>query len=71
MKKLTNMIGSFIIAIIIMTIPIITGIGIASDWLEIVETTFIHPWLAILWILCLIGTIIEVTVLTFGISMSE
>ena len=34
MKKLTNTIGSFIVAIIIIAFPVIVGIGMNSDWLD-------------------------------------
>lgn len=71
MKKLTNMIGSFIIAIIFIAFPVIIGIGIGSDWLESENDVLIHPWLTLLWALCLVCTIIEVAVWTFGISESE
>lgn len=70
MKKLTNMIGSYVIAIIIMVFPIIVGIGMAGDWLEkTVEGVLIHPWLAILWTLCVFCTILEVGALGFMISI--
>ena len=73
MKNLTNMIGSFIVAIAIIAFPVITGVGIAGDWLERenVEGALIHPWLGILWILCLVCTIGEIAILTFTIDMSE
>jgi len=73
MNKLTNLIGSFIVAIAIIAFPLITGIGMASDWLEreSAEGALIHPWLAILEMLCLICTIGELAVLTLTISMSE
>lgn len=73
MNKLTNLIGSFIVAIIAIAFPVITGIGMASDWLEreSVEGALIHPWLAILWILCLICTIGEIAILTIVINNSE
>ena len=72
MKKLTNTIGSFVVAIIIIAFPIITGIGIGSDWLEreSVEGALIHPILAILLALCIAVTIIEVGVLAIAASDS-
>ena len=73
MNKVTNLIGSFIVAIAIIAFPLITGIGMASDWLEreSVEGALIHPWLALLEMLCLMCTIGEMAVLTLTISMSE
>ena len=72
MKNLTNMIGSFIVAISIIACPVIVGIGMASDWFERenVEGALIHPWLAILELLCLICTVGEIAILTFTINQS-
>lgn len=73
MKNLTNMIGSFIVAIGIIGFPVIVGMGIAGDWFEreSAEGALIHPWLGILWILCLVCTIGEIAILTFTIGVSE
>lgn len=72
MKKLTNLIGSFIVAIAIIAFPVITGIGMAGDWLEKnVEGTLIHPGLTILWMICLIFAIGEIVILTILINCSE
>lgn len=62
MKKLTNLIGSYIVAIIAVAFPLITGIGMASDWLER------EP---VLWIACVGCTLIEVSVLGYALSDSE
>ena len=71
MKKLTNTIGSYVVAIIIIAFPIIAGIGMKSDWLETECGTPIHPLLALLWILCVGCTIVEVGVLAIAIRDSE
>ena len=72
MKNLTNLIGSFILTVIIIAFPIITGIGMASDWLgRDVDGALIHPWLGLLWMLCLVCTIGEVAILTLVINDSE
>ncbi len=73
MKNLTNMIGSFIVAIAIIAFPVIVGIGMAGDWLERegAEGALIHPWLGILWMLCMVCTIGEIAILTFAIGVSE
>ena len=69
MKKLTNLIGSFIVAIALIAFPTIVGMGLANDWLERNNNDIlIHPWFAILWGLCLIVTIGEVITLTIIIS---
>ena len=73
MKKVTNTIGSFIVALAIIACPIIVGIGMNSNWLERrdVEGVLIHPALAVLWSLCVACTIIELCALFFTISNSE
>lgn len=73
MKKLTNTIGSFIVALIIIACPVIVGIGMNSDWLERKggEGALIHPALAVLWALCVACTIIEFCALNFTISNSD
>ncbi len=71
MEKLTNTIGSFIIAIAIIAFPVIVGIGIAGDWLEADGGTPIHPFFVLLWIVSVGCTIIEVAVLTIMINESE
>ena len=73
MKKLTNTIGSFIVALIIITCPVIVGIGMNSDWLERKggEGALIHPALAVLWALCVACTVIEFGTLNIMISNSE
>lgn len=71
MKKLTNTIGSYVVAIIIMAFPIITGIGTNSDWLERENDVLIHPWLTLLLAFCLLCTFMEIIILAFVISDSE
>ena len=71
MKKLTNMIGSYIVAVAIIACPIITGIGMNSGWLERENDVLIHPGLALFWLLCLTGTIAELVVLALLIRESE
>ena len=73
MRKWTNTIGSYIVAIIAVAFPLITGIGMANDWLDRsnVDGAPIHPWLTVLWILCVFCTLIEGSVLGYAISESE
>ena len=71
MNKLTNTIGSCIVAIAIIAFPVIVGIGTGNDWLEAEGGAPIHPALALLWIVCVGCTIIEIGVLSFVISNSE
>ena len=71
MNKITNMIGSFIVAVSIIACPVIVGIGIAGDWLRTENGVIVHPLLAWLWIICDIGTMTEVGLLGFMISNSE
>lgn len=72
MKKLTNTIGSYVVAIIIIAFPIIVGVGMESDWLEAdAAGVAIHPLLTLLWIVCVGCTIIEVGVLAVAMSDSE
>lgn len=72
MRKLTNLIGSSVIAAVIITFPVIVGVGMASDWLEEnINGVLIHPGLAILWTLCVGCTMIEIAALGFIISNTE